>query len=129
MMFARYACSPDSPILVVRGGVNSLTDEVVLRAAALTRTRWGIDGISVYEAPDGDLVALAHRVRAMAERPLVRTAFAAVVRAAGFPLLDTRGELHWTIVLADLEPATLQRPRSVFGEPIDNPGYQARPRR
>jgi hypothetical protein len=41
-------------------------------------------------------------------------------------LLDTGAELHWTVVLADLETDTLERLRSVFGPVIANPGYSPR---
>lgn len=107
----------------------ALQDEFVLRATALTRARWGFDGISVFEAPDGDLAELARRIPAMAERPTVLVAAGADIRHAGFPLLDTAGELHWTIVLADTTSATLGRLREVFSDPLNNPGYRRRTKR
>lgn len=117
---------PGSPLLVVRGGVNALDDEIVRRAATLTRAKWGLDGISVFEVPNGDFGELCTRVTAMSERPRIRTAFASAVRHAGFPLLDTAGPLHWTIVLPDVEHETLDRLRSVFSPPHDNPGFRRR---
>ncbi len=116
--------APGSPLLVVRGGENALHDEIAQRACALTRARWGFDGISVFEAPGGSLEELSRRIRAVAERPRIRTAFGNALRQAGFPLLDTAGDLHWTIVLADLEHRTPERLRSVFSPPFDNPGYR-----
>ena len=64
----------------------------------------------------------------MAERPKIRTAFGTDVRRAGFALLDTGAELHWTVVLADLETDTFERLRSAFGPVIVNPGYVPRRR-
>ena len=55
--------------------------------------------------------------------PTSRTAFGSALRHAGFPVLDTAGDLHWTIVLADTETATLDRLRAVFSPPFDNPGF------
>ncbi len=114
---------------VVRGGARSLDSDLLLRASELTRKRWGFDGISVFEAPDGDLLALSRRLRSVAERPIVRTAPAGVLRRQGFPLFDTGSDLHWTIVLADTQPATLERLRACFTEPVSNPGYLLRPNR
>jgi hypothetical protein len=108
-------------LLVVRGGERALDDDHVRRASELTRARWGFDGISVFEAPNADVLELCRRVQAVAERPKIRTAFARDLRRAGFALLDTGAELHWTIVLADLEPETFQRLRSAFGPVIQNP--------
>ena len=65
----------------------------------------------------------------MAERPTVRVAVGVAIRRAGFPLLDTAGALHWTIVLADTSADTLGRLRALFSEPLDNPAYLRRPRR
>jgi hypothetical protein len=118
-----------SPLLVVRGGVNALADDLVRKACLLSRNKWGFDGISVFEAPDGNLEELSRRNQAIAERQRIRTAFGQAVRHAGFPVLDTAGPLHWTIVLPDLEDRTLERLRLVFSPPFDNPGYiGSRPR-
>ena len=115
-----------SPLLVVQGGVNALDDDIVRRAAGLTRAKWGFDGISVFEVPNGDFGELCALVTAMAERPRIRTAFASAVRHAGFPLLDTVGPLHWTTALPDIEAETLERLRGVFSQPHDNPGFRRR---
>jgi len=110
-------------VLVVRGGTDSLADEHLERACALTRHRWGFDGISVFEAPDGDLVALARQRPVMATRRRVRVAHADVIRQAGFPLLDTGEELHWTVVFSLAAPDFFARLRAAFSPPVDNPGY------
>jgi hypothetical protein len=114
---------------VLRGGARSLDSELVLRACGLTRERWGFDGISAFEVPNGDLLALSRRLRAVAERPVIRTAKAGELRRRGFPLFDTGGDLHWTIVFADTQEATLDRLRACFTEPVSNPGYKLRPNR
>jgi hypothetical protein len=44
-----------SPLLVVRGGVNALADDLVRKTCLLSRNKWGFDGVSVFEAPDGNL--------------------------------------------------------------------------
>jgi len=114
-----------SPLLVVRGGENALEHDLIRKASALTRARWGFDGISVFEAPGGSLEELCRRNQGIAGRQRIRTAFGDVLRQAGFPILDTAGDLHWSIVLPDTETRTLDRLRSVFSPPFDNPGYTA----
>lgn len=115
--------SATSPLLVVRGGERALDDALVRKACELTRTKWGFDGISVFEAPNGSLEELSQRNQGIASRQRIRTAFGSALRHAGFPVLDTAGDLHWTIVLADTETATLDRLRAVFSPPFDNPGF------
>ena len=115
--------SAGSPLLVIRGGANSLDDQLIIRACELTRAKWGFDGVSAFEAPNGDLRELSRRVEALANRPRIRTAFGEALRSAGFPLLDTAGELHWSIVMADLTKATFDRLRGVFSPAFDNPGH------
>ena len=51
--------SATSPLLVVRGGERALDDALVRKACELTRTKWGFDGISVFEAPNGSLEELS----------------------------------------------------------------------
>lgn len=82
----------------------------------------GFDGISVFEAPDGDLVALARQRPVMATRRRVRLAQADLIRQAGFPLLDTGEELHWTVVLPLAAPDFFLRLRAAFNPQVDNPG-------
>ncbi len=115
--------STASPLLVVRGGEHALDDALVRKACQLTRAKWGFDGISVFEAPNGSIEELSKRNQGIASRLRIRTAFGEDLRHAGFPVLDTAGDLHWTIVLADTESSTLDRLRSVFSPPFDNPGF------
>ncbi len=103
---------------------NVAVDESWIHGEAATLLR--LDGISVFEVPNGDFDELCTRVAAMSERSRIRTAFASAVRHAGFPLLDTAGPLHWTIVLPDVEQETLDRLRNVFSPPRDNPGFRRR---
>ncbi|HEX3621328.1 MAG TPA: hypothetical protein VHT97_03335 [Acidimicrobiales bacterium] len=116
---------PADATLVVRGGSQSLSDELLERAAETNRTAFGFWAISVFLAPGGDLAELSQEVPAIRRRRSVRTARCGTLRSAGFPLLDTtRHPLHFSIVLAELTVSTFDRLRSCFGDPVANPGYR-----
>lgn len=116
---------PADATLVIRGGVQSLSDELLERAAETNRAAFGFWAISVFLAPGDDLVALSREVPAIRRRRSVRTAACGVLRSAGFALLDTtRHPLHYSIALAELTPATFARLRACFSDPIANPGYR-----
>ena len=116
---------PGDATLVVRGGAQSLSNEILGRAAETNRAAFGFLAISVFLAPDDDLTALSREVPAIRRRRSVRTARCGALRSAGFPLLDTtRHPLHFSIVVAELTTATFDRLRDCFSDPVTNPGYR-----
>ncbi len=115
---------PADATLVVRGGVRSLSDDILHRTAEANMEMFGFWALSVFLVPDDDLVRLSQEVVAVRRRRTVRAANCGELRAAGFALLDTtRHPLHFSIVLAELTVATFDRLRSCFSDPMPNPGY------
>jgi len=115
---------PANATVVVRGGERSLSDEILRDTAEANFEAFGFWALSVFLAPDDDLVRRSQDVVAIRPRRLVRTAECGHSRAAGFPLFDTtRHPLHFSVVLAELTVATFARLRSCFSGPTPNPGY------
>ena len=81
-------------------------------------------GVSVFGAPNDDLVAASEAVRAIRIRSVVRVARCAALRAAGFEVMPTfANPRHFSVVLTDATPATFDALRQCFGEPVPNPGH------
>jgi hypothetical protein len=116
---------PDDLLLVVRGGVRTLSDAHLANQVADCWERWQFFGVSVFGAPEDDLVAVSAAVRAIRIRPLVRVTRCAVLRAAGFDVLPTfANPWHFSVVLPDATPASFDALRRCFGDPVVNPGHQ-----
>lgn len=80
--------------------------------------------MSVFGAPEDDLVAVSTAVRAIRVRSVVRVARCEALRAAGFEVAPTfTNPWHYSVVLADATPATFDALRRVFGAPVANPGH------
>ena len=80
--------------------------------------------MSVFGAPDDDLVAVNTPLRAIRIRALVRVARCAALRAAGFEVMLTfSNPWHFSVVLPDATPATFERLRECFSQPVPNPGH------
>ena len=117
---------PDNLLLVVRGGVNSLSDVVLNRSAGDCWERYGFFGVSVFGAPGDDLIALSRVNMAIRRRRQVRSARCGALRAAGFEVAATfTNPGHYSIVLPDLTPDRFALLRSCFSEPLENPGFEA----
>lgn len=115
---------PADAVIVVRGGEHSLSDDILRATAEANFEMFGFWALSVFLAPDDDLVRLSQEIVAIRRRRTVRTARCGDLRAAGFPLLDTtRHALHFSIVLAELTGQTFDRLRACFSGPTPNPGY------
>lgn len=105
--------------VVIRAGV--MSPDNVRRSAERTFDLYAVHGISVeaviditvQEACAGDRLAAYRRVRL--------STFGRV-RSAGFAVLATFGQPHFTLVLPDLSELTLARLDRAFDEPIPNPG-------
>lgn len=116
---------PDDQLLVVRGGPNSLNDANLERATADCWDQYGFFGISVFGAPDDDLVALCERVSQLRRRREVRVARCRDLRQAGFEVAATfTNPLHFDVVLPDATASTFTTLRSCFSEPMPNPGFE-----
>jgi hypothetical protein len=116
---------PDDLLLVVRGGVRTLSDAHLGNQVADCWDRWRFFGVSVFGAPEDDLHAVSAAVRAIRIRPLVRVTRCAVLRSAGFAVLPTFANLwHFSVVMPDATPASFAALRRCFGDPVTNPGHQ-----
>jgi hypothetical protein len=116
---------PDDLLLVVRGGVRTLSDAHLAKQVGDCWERWQFFGVSVFGAPDDDLLSVSAAVRAIRIRPLVRVTRCAVLRAAGFGVLPTFANLwHFSVVLPDATPVSFDALRHCFGDAVANPGHQ-----
>jgi hypothetical protein len=117
---------PDDLLLVVRGGVSTLGDAHLANQVADCWERYRFFGVSVFGAPDDDLVAVSAAVRAIRIRPLVRLARCGGLREAGFEVMPTfTNPWHFSVVLDDATPETFAALRGCFTEPVPNPGHVA----
>ena len=113
-------------LVLVREGVNTLTDAALEQACQRSHELMGIRGFSVLELPRGGFEALARLRPLLRVRRNVRTADGHSVVAAGFVLLPTWDYPHWTVIVPEPEPRQFARIRALFSTPIPNPTYQPR---
>ncbi|MDQ6927676.1 MAG: hypothetical protein M3159_03315 [Actinomycetota bacterium] len=117
---------PDDLLLVVRGGTTTLSDAHLANQVGDCWERHQFFGVSVFGAPDDDLVALSGAVRAIRIRPVIRLARCVELRSAGFEVMPTfPNPRHFSVVLPDGTPATFESLRTCFGDVLTNPGYVA----
>ena len=120
----RDEAAPDDLLLVVRGGARTLSDPHLANQVGDCWERYRFFGVSVFAAPDDDLVAVGVSVRAIRIRSVVRVARCGALRSAGFEVMPTfANPWHFSVVLADATPDTFESLRSCFGQPVPNPGY------
>jgi hypothetical protein len=112
-----------SVLVVVRLGSVTLEDGPLRKSVSECHDRWGLWGFSVLEVPEGDYGMLARMRPIVAARRRLLVADGHELVEAGFPLLPTLDDPHWTVVLS--EPTTEQfgRVRALFHGPIDNPAW------
>lgn len=111
-------------LIVLRMGVNTLSDAALGRACLRAYDEWGLHAFSVLELPDGDWEHLATVIPVVRRRPKALEASGSELLRAGFPLLPTRGHLHWSVVLSQPTPAQFSRVRGHFRGPIDIPVWK-----
>jgi len=87
----------------------------------VTFARWGLHGFSVFELLGGDYRRLARLVPLLVDRRWVLEAAGPDLLGDGFPLLPTREQPHWAVVLAEPTAAQFARVRRHFSEPKENP--------
>lgn len=112
---------PDDAAVVVRGGL--LSPESVQRTVERCRREYGFLGLSVYGAIGitvAELVATVPQIGPMRYRQLRLSTFG-LVRAAGFAAWPTNRFPHFSIVLPDLDLATLGRLDPCFSPPESSP--------
>ena len=111
-------------LLVVRFGVNTLTDVSMQKSVEECHHRWGFWGFSVFEVLDRDYDLLARLRPNIVDRRQMMTAEGEDLVESGFPLLPTLEAPHWTVVLATATPKWFARIREHFHGPIPNPAYR-----
>ena len=116
---------PDDLLMVVRGGTRTLSNAHLMNQVGDCWERHRFFGVSVFGAPDDDLVALSRSVRAIRIRPVVRVARCGDLRSAGFEVTATfPNPFHYSVVLPDASPATFEQFRECFGAAKPNPGHE-----
>jgi len=116
---------PDDLLLFVRGGKGSLSDLHLANQVGDCWDRHRFFGVSVFGAPDDDLVALCRAIRAIRVRPVVRFARVGDIRNAGFEAMPTfPNPHHFSVVLPNAAPSTFVDLRRCFTEPQPNVGFE-----
>lgn len=110
--------------MLIREGVNTLTDAALAMACQRAHELTGIYGFSVLELPTGGYEALARLRPLLRVRRQIRTADGHALAAAGFALLPTWEYPHWSVVVPDPTPKRFAQVRALFSDPILNPAYQ-----
>ncbi len=117
---------PPTQFLLVREGVQTLTDEAIQRACETAQQHIGIYGFSVLEVPEGGYEELARLRPALRLRRRFMLANGRDLIAAGFALLPTLEHPHWTVVLSAPSADQFTLIRAQFSEPVLNPTYAPR---
>jgi hypothetical protein len=87
--------------------------------------RHGFFGVSVFGAPEDDLVALSRAVRAIGRRRMLRVTRCGELRAAGLEVMPTfANPAHYSVVLPDVSTRTFGALRACFSTTQPNPGYE-----
>ena len=116
---------PDDLLLVVRGGSMTLSNAHLANQVGDCWERYQFFGVSVFGAPEDDLIALSRAVRAIRIRPVVRVARCGTLRSAGFEVMPTfPNPYHFSVVLPEATPAAFDSLRSCFAEAEANPGHE-----
>ena len=116
---------PDALVLV-REGVNTLSDLALTQACQRTHEFMGLHGFSALELPEGDFEKLAKLWPLLRTRRRVMVASGKSLVTAGFALVPTMAYPHWTVVVAEPGTAQFARVRAQFSAPILNPAYLER---
>jgi hypothetical protein len=112
--------APDDAIVVLRAGV--MSEASILQASGRMFDLYGLYGISVEGALDETVLQACRRSERLANYRQIRLSTFGRLRTAGFALLATFDNPHFTIVLPDLAELTVLRLDRCFDNPIPNPG-------
>lgn len=95
------------------------------RAANDCWEQYGFFGLSVFGAPDDDLLTLCQSSLAIRRRRQLRTARCGDLRDTGFAVAATfSNPAHYSIMLPSLTVVRFAALRSCFSPPFDNPGFR-----
>lgn len=113
---------PEDHVVVIRGGIiEDRTEEELRKRAKDTQARIGLLAQSVLLAAAADVRSVCQFDGRVARYGQVNLSTVARLRGAGFALLPTLDEPHYSVVLPDLNSATIQRFRSCFDPAQPNP--------
>ena len=111
----REETPPQEHIVVIRGGIiENRTDDELRKRATDAEARLGLLAQSVLLTPESDLVHVCQSDGRVSRYGHVNLSTVARLRQAGFALLPTLDAPHYSVVLPDASPETLQRFRSCF---------------
>ncbi len=110
---------PDEAVVVIRGGV--LSPQGVERAATRSQRLFGVLGISVEAAVGVSVVEACRSSERLGRYGHVQLSNFGRLRRAGFALLATFEDPHFTVVLPELSDLTLARLVRCFDSPVPNP--------
>ncbi|TVR34687.1 MAG: hypothetical protein EA388_08505 [Nitriliruptor sp.] len=108
--------------MVIRGGIiEDRTDEELRKRARDAETRVGLVAQSVLLAAAVDVSHVCQRDRRVSRYGQVNLSTVDRLHRAGFAILPTLDEPHYSVVLPDLTSETMQRFRSCFDPAQPNP--------
>ncbi len=110
---------PDDVTVVLRAGV--MAAETIRRSAERTFDAYAVYGISVEGVIDETVLDACRRSERIATYRQIRLSTFGRLRNAGFALLATFDNPHFTIVLPDVSELTVARLGGCFDDPIPNP--------
>lgn len=117
---------PPGRLVLVRLGRNTLTDAKLAETCEDAFRKWGFFGFSTLGLGAGGYPELARYAPVLPSREWVMEADTGGLLAAGFPVLPTAAEPHWTVVLSEPEPGQFARVRPLFSPPVKNPIWTGR---
>ena len=112
---------PPPRLVLLRLGVNTLTDAALARSCQRSFASMGLHAVSVFGLPQGGYEELARLVPIFVHRPKFLEATARDVLDGGFALLPTNALPHWSVVLAQPTSDGFALLRSLFHGPVHNP--------
>lgn len=115
---------PADATIIVRAGMMEVGS--VARAVARSFDRYAVLGVSVEAALHASVLETCQRSVRLSPYRRIRLTTVARIITNGFSLLPTFDEPHFTLVVPDDDDVTLARLIRTFGEPIPNPGFDAR---
>lgn len=113
---------PDDAVVVLRAGM--MATDGLRRSAERTFDAYAVYGISVEGVVERTVLDACRGERVSGYRQIRLSTFGRL-RGAGFALLATFDQPHFTVVLPDLSELTLTRLGSCFDDPIPNPAGPA----
>jgi hypothetical protein len=108
-------------LVLLRFGVNTLSDASLARLCEESFARMGLNAFSVFGLPPGGYDELARLVPIFVHRRQFLEASAEDVIDAGYSLLPTNANPHWSVIVPAPTPHHCGIIRGLFSGPITNP--------